>query len=346
MKSKLRIYTDFSVAKLTGFKIGGNVRYFVEVREKEEIFDVLDLVKRTKLPLFVLGEGTNILLDDKNLDAVFVQLRNKKIEFVDKGVNVEVHADSGAIWDGLVEKSVSAGLYGIECLSGIPGTVGAAPVQNVGAYGQELKNTFVTLEAFDLKKEKFVFLRKSDCEFGYRDSIFKKEKNKGRYIIWETILRLRKKGKPTLKYESLLKYLEQKQIRNPNLSDIRKAVLDLRSMKLENPDTNGNAGSFFKNPIVSVEIYKKLSENFPEIPFNKEADGKVKLFAGWLIDKAGWKGKLHKNAAVSSKNALVLLNRNNKATALEILELAGLIQKEVKQKFGIELIPEVQYVSF
>ncbi len=340
----MRIEENVKLAPLTTFRIGGRARFFIKIKKEDELRNAFEFTKSKKLPIFVLGGGSNVLISDKGFPGVVIQLQNKKIVFSSLKKSCLVKADAGVIWDDLVEKTVKRNLQGIECLSGIPGTVGAAPVQNIGAYGQELKDVFVSLKAFDTKKEKFVIMNKKDCKFSYRQSVFKKEN--ARFVIINITLKLFKNKKPTLTYESLVNFLKEKGIKKPSLQDARKAVLMLRSQRLEDYQGHGNAGSFFKNPVVSKKFFLSLKEKYPDIPFFFTEDKKVKLFAGWLIEQAGWKGKVYGNVGVSDKNALVLLNRNGKGKAREVKRLANLIQKDVKKKFGVILEPEVCYISF
>ena len=253
-----------------------------------------------------------------------------------------VIAEAGANWDKLVEECVEKGFQGIENLSGIPGTVGASPIQNIGAYGQELSETLVSLEAFDIEKEKFVTFSKTDCEFGYRESIFKKPDHWQKFIICSLKLKLSKKTTGSANYESLKKYIISS---SPTLKEIREAVLKVRSEKLENPMLIANAGSFFKNPIIDALEKIRLEKKFPGVKIFPY-DDKFKVSAARLIEQAGWKGKTYKNAAVSAKHALILINPEDRATAEEVYELSEKIINDVYEKFGIKLEREVQLINF
>lgn len=343
----LTIKNNFPFSKLTTFKIGGNAKHFVEVKNDSNLLGAVKFAKSKKLPVFVIGGGSDILVSDDDFNGLVVKLTGKKIQFQNESNDiVQVRADAGVVWDNLVEKCVSKGLRGTECLSGIPGNVGAAPIQNIGAYGQELKDVFVCLSAYDLKKDKLLQLNKVDCEFSYRESVFKRSENKSRFIITSITLRLNKNKKSSLAYASLVKYFEDKRIKNPTLFQIRNAVLNLRGQKLDDPKLIGNAGSFFKNPIVRKEVLENLKKDYSEIPSYELQNDEVKLYAGWLIEKTGWKGKIYKNAAVSDKNALVITNPKGRATAREIMELANLISDDVYKNFGVRLEPEVQFIDF
>ena len=332
---------NYPLSKLTTFKIGGLADYFSQVKKEEELVKAVSFAKERALPILVVGEGSNVLVSDRLFKGLVIQLVNKDIRIDGNTVT----AGAGVKWDALVEFCVAKGLQGIECLSGIPGTVGAAPYQNIGAYGQELKDTFLKLKAYDIKLAKFVLMDKSQCQFGYRNSIFKNLNCKNRYIIFEVTLQLKKSNLAKVSYDSLAKYLERQQIKIPSLRKVRAAVLALRQEKLEDPRRNGNAGSFFKNPVISKGVFQKIQKQYPDIPNFLSENGKVKIFAGWLIEKANWKGKKYKKVGVSGKNALVLINLGG-GSAKEIQELAEKIVVSVHKNFGIKLVPEVQFINF
>ena len=328
------IKENISIKKLTTFKIGGPARYYAEVKNEEDVLRVSKFVKENNLEVFVLGGGSDILVSDEGLKGVVVKYIGNSI--LRNGNNIT--AEAGVIWDKLVEYSVENNLQGIECMSGIPGTVGASPVQNMGAFGQEVKDTILNLKVFEFESGKFLEFTNEDCKFGYRESFFKKPSNWQKYLITSVTFQLTIDNNfPEIKYESLVTYLNDLKINQPNLKQIREAVLDLRAQKLEDPKIFGNAGSFFKNPIVDKEL-----PNVPSYPFGD----KYKLFAGWLIDQAGWKGKSYKGAAVSDKNALFIVNKSGKAGSTDVTELSKKIIESVKAKFGVTLEPEVQFIGF
>ncbi len=328
--------------ELTTFRIGGRIKHFFEVKTKKEVVSAVSFAKKNKLPIFIIGGGSDILVSDNDYPGVVIRYGGERISFARNSVTSE----AGAVWDKLVEETVNRGLQGIECLSGIPGSVGGAPIQNIGAYGQELKDTFVGLTAYDIKNEKFVTFSKTDCEFGYRESFFKKPDGWQKFIITDVTLRLKKDALAEIKYDSLRSYLREKDIDNPSLIQVREAVLKIRETKFENPKDVGNAGSFFKNPIVSAKEFQKLKKDYPDMPFFKNEDGTYKCFAAWFVEKVGWKGKRLKKAQVSPRHALVLINPEGKATAKEVKELAEKIAEDVYKKFGVKLEPEVQYIDF
>lgn len=342
----MKIYKNKSLKKLNTLGIEAHAAYFAVAKNINDLKKASLFSEEKDIPIFVIGEGSNILIGSKHLKVLVVKLNNTSIDVIgDTKKHVIWKVGAGKIWDKLVEETVEKNLQGMECLSGIPGTVGAAPVQNIGAYGQELKDVFVHLMAFDTKKLKLKKFSKQDCQFGYRESVFKKAHNRGRYIIVEVVVKLNKNNKPLVTYKSLIKYLQGKDIENPTLKQVRKAILDLRKNILENPDVIPNAGSFFQNPIVDLNYFNRLKSVCEDIPSFPVDSGKVKLSAGWLVEKAGWKGKRYKNVGVSEKHALVITNPEGRGSAKEIHELADKISKSVKDKFGVKLEPEVQRVS-
>lgn len=326
-----------SFADLTTFKVGGKIKYFFAVKTKEEIERAVKFAKERKLPVFIIGGGSDILVSDAPFDGVVIKYTGTGVRLLGE----KIIAEAGMKWDDLVDYSVKNSLQGIECLSGIPGTVGGSPIQNIGAYGQELNNTFVSLTAYDIKKEKFVIFNNKDCHFSYRESVFKDPAHWQRYIITDVTLRLTKNKKPEVKYDSLKNYLDERGIKSPSLAEVRESVLAIRESKFEDPKEVGNAGSFFKNPIVDDGKLKFLEKKYPDL----KAFGN-KLSAGWLIEKAGWKGKTYKGAEVSPRHALVLINPKGRAKAEEIVELSEKIIEDVDKKFGIRLEREVQLVNF
>ncbi len=323
--------------KLTAFRIGGEIEDYREVSDKEELVEAVKFAKAKNLPVFVLGDGTDILVSDENFSGVV-------IKYAGENINLDgeiLTAEAGVNWDDLCEYAVSHDLQGMECLSGIPGTTGAAPIQNIGAYGAELKDVFVTLTACDIANQKFVNFDNKACEFGYRESIFKKKSHWQKYVICDITLRLKKGRHPNANYESLASRLPE----NPTLRQVRDAVVKVREEKLENPKIIGNAGSFFKNPIIPASEKDRLEKEFPGIKIFPFGD-LFKISAAWLIEETGWKGKVYKNAGVSPKHALILINRTGEAKASEIMELSEKIISDVQAKFSISLEREVQLINF
>jgi len=325
----VKIEENKSFKELTTFRIGGRIKYYIEVKNAKEIDEAVCFAKKKDLPIFVIGGGSDILISDKDFNGVAIKFIGTEIKT--KGEILK--AEAGVVWDDLASYSVDRDLQGIECLSGIPGSTGAAPIQNIGAYGQELKNTFISLTAYDIDKEEFVEFNKEDCKFGYRESIFKRPDHWQKYIITDITLKLNKGAKPEVKYDSLKNYLTENGIESPTLSEVRKAVITVRAGKFENPKVVGNAGSFFKNPAIDSVNVEKLLKEFPEMPVRPQEGGNYKGSAAWLIEQAGWKGKTYKSAGVSPKHALVLINPKGDAKAEDLIELSDKIIEDVDNKF-------------
>lgn len=335
-----------SFSDLTTFKIGGKIEKYFEVQTRKEIDNAIKYAENNKLPIFIVGEGSDILVSDKDFNGVVIKYTNDKYKYLKRSFGcVELTGFGGLNWDRFVEIALKYKLQGIECLSGIPGTVGAAPIQNIGAYGQEIKDVFISLRAYNMETRKFVTFLKDDLKFGYRESVFKSKGYWQKYIIISVTLKLITEGKPEVKYESLKTYLEKNKITKPTLESVRNAVLDIRSKKFENPKVVGNAGSFFKNPIVSKAKKQELVNLYPDLKIFP-IDNKFKIAAGWLIEKAGWKGKRYKTAGVSPNHALILVNPDGNAKALDVYTLSEMIIRDVMAKFDIRLEREVQLINF
>ena len=334
-----RVDKKVSFKDLTTLQIGGEIKYYKEVKNKGNVVGVVRFAKDNKLPILILGDGTDILASDNEFNGIVIKYVGSQINFGEDGA---VTGEAGANWDKLVLESVSKKLQGIECLSEIPGTLGAAPIQNIGAYGQELKDTFVSLEAYDIEKEKFRTFSLQDCEFGYRESVFKKKGHWQKYIICSVTLKLNKNFLAKINYDSLKKYITSD---NPTLTEVRDAVIFIRSKKLEDPKKIPNAGSFFKNPIINSGEKEKLENKFPQIKTFPFQD-RYKVSAASLIENAGWKGKVYKGAGVSPKHALVIINPNKKAKATDVIELSDDIISDVYKKYQIRLEREVQLINF
>jgi len=333
----VKIFEDKKFKDITTFHIGGKIQYYAEVKNRKELEEAACFAKKVNLKIFIIGGGSDFLASDKKFEGLV-------IKYIGSNYSVKenlITAEAGMKWDDLVGISVENNLQGIECMSGIPGTVGASPVQNIGAYGQELADTFYKLTAFNIETSEFPEFSKEDCHFGYRESIFKEKSHWQKYLIVDVTLKLKVNGKTTANYESLKGVVGS----DATLAEIRDAVLKVRSEKLENPKEHGNAGSFFKNPIISLEQKNKLERDLPEakiFPFG----GKYKVSAAWLIEKAGWKGKTYKGAGVSPKHALIIINSSGRATSKDIFDLSEKIINDVYKKFGIEMEREVQLINF
>lgn len=304
--------------------------------------DVVSLYRNARkenLPIFVLGGGSNVITHDEVFEGIVLLNKIKGFEVISEtDETTDVKIGAGEVWDEVVEKAIGLGLQGIEAMSGIPGTAGAAPVQNVGAYGQEIADTLISLEAYDSKTDTIVTISADECDFSYRNSIFR-DKEKGRYCILNITLRLNKAEPKPPYYASLQKYIDDNDIREVNLSVIRVAVLNIRSEKLPDPAELPSAGSFFKNALVEKWKLEELQKEYSDIPNYAMSDGRYKIPTGWLIDKAGLRGYRSHGMRVYEKNALVLVN--DSATGYD--DLAA-IREEIVQivfdKFGIKIEQE------
>jgi UDP-N-acetylmuramate dehydrogenase len=337
----MKIQNNYNLSKLNTFNISAKAKFFAEINDEndfKELFSILEFKNNEKL---FLGGGSNILFT-KDFDGFVVLNKLKGIEILreDKN-NVFVRSMGGEMWHNLVAFSVERGLWGIENLAFVPGTVGAAPMQNIGAYGAELKDTLENIEAFDVKTGEKKIFSKVECKLGYRDSIFKNEL-KGKYFISAVVLKLSKTENKNINYKILQEYLEKNKIEIKNSKNISDAVEAIRKSKLPNPAIIPNAGSFFKNVFVKKDKLDSLLKQNPEMSYFEE-DGVFKIPAGWLIEQCGWKGKRLGNVGVHDKQALILVNYGG-ATGQEILDLVNKIIVDVKVKFDLELVPEVNLI--
>ena len=334
----MKISSSISLKPFNTFGIDARAERFAVLRSEEDLRAIL---RANIAPLHLLGGGSNVLLT-KDLPGLVLRNELKGIELESEtGTHVLISAGAGEVWHDLVMWAIDNNFGGLENLSLIPGTVGAAPIQNIGAYGAELKDVFEKLEAFHLETGERMVFKSEDCRFGYRNSIFKNEL-KGRCLITRVWLRLTKSPRPNLSYRILADSLRNKGITQPGIRELSETVMEIRRSKLPDPALLGNTGSFFKNPEVPVQLCEAIKKEFPDLvasplPGNEEL---VKLAAGWLIEKAGWKGRRIGDAGVHEKQALVLVNYG-KATGKDILNLAQEIQADVKEKFGVSLEPEV-----
>lgn len=331
---------------LTTFRVGGKIKFYTEIISDKELSEVSEFAKKENLKIFVLGSGSDILVSDQDFDGLVVSFKNEEIKLSEDNGRYFLRSAAGAVWDKVVEFAVSNNLQGIECLSGIPGSAGAAPIQNIGAYGQEIKDTFFSLKAYNFELDKFEIFSNEDCRFAYRESIFKNVEYWQKYLITEITLELKNKTGPFVEYESLKNYLADKGIEDPGLMDVRNAVLQIRSGKFENPLETGNAGSFFKNPILDQDLASDLIKKYPGIKLRELPDGKYKSFAAWFIEKAGWKGKVLGGAGVSPRHALILINKTGSAKSEEIFKLSEEIINDIHQKFNVNLEREVQLINY
>ncbi len=328
---------NISLLPYNSFHIEVNAAEFISVKSVDELQKIL--AKAASEPSLVLGGGSNLLLT-RNVDGLVLKIDITGIDEVKEDSNhVFVTAGAGENWHQFVEYTVNRNWGGLENLSLIPGNVGAAPIQNIGAYGVELKDVFYELEAYDRKEKKVFAFGVNDCRFDYRDSIFKSAA-KGRYIILNVTFILNKNPALNTSYGAIREELRIMGVRSPTIRDVSQAVIKIRRSKLPDPEEIGNAGSFFKNPVVDQANFLSLSSKYADMPAYPHEDQSVKLAAGWLIEQCGWKGYRKGDAGVHKNQALVLVNYG-KATGREIFELSEKIKKSVDKTFGIELEREV-----
>lgn len=334
----MNILTDFSLKHLNTFQIDCKAKYFAEVGSQAEIQELITSEIFSREKVFVLGGGSNVLFT-KNFDGLIIRPDFKGIEIHEEtSEQIILKVGAGEIWEELVDYTVKNGWSGIENLAAIPGNVGAAPVQNIGAYGVELKDVFYSLIAFDLMDGTSRIFQKEDCRFDYRNSIFKSEL-KNRYLIESVCLRLNKNAEPNISYQALNDYLKNNAL-VPNLKSVYESIIKIRSLKLPDPKELGNAGSFYKNPVVEAHHFEDIQSKYPEIKYFTQSNGTYKLAAAWLIESCGWKGKRIGSVGVHDKQALVLVNYGG-GYGSQILSLSDQIIESVYQKFGIMLEPEV-----
>jgi UDP-N-acetylmuramate dehydrogenase len=343
----LKIEQNVLLAPLTTLKIGGAARFFVRAETERDVAEAFKFAEENGFELFVLGGGSNILVSDEGFDGLVLQIALKGISLKENIVT----AQAGEDWDDFVAFCVEQNLAGLECLSGIPGFVGGTPVQNVGAYGQEVSETIVSVRVFDRKSKQILELTNADCKFSYRTSIFNSTA-KNRFIVLAVTYELKVDAAPKIVYKDLREFFGE---RRPNLRETREAVREIRAAKAMlvrqgGADAN-SAGSFFKNPVVRTEEFQRiagLAKSFgvENVPYFKVDEASVKIPAAWLIEQSGFhKGYRRGNAGLSSRHTLALTNRGD-ATATEILALKSEIQAKVKEKFGVELNPEPVFIGF
>ena len=336
----MEIHQNYSLLALNTFGLEAKAEHFATVHSVDALQAAIQSPIR---PILVLGGGSNLLFTQ---DVSGLVLKNaiqgiKTIQTVDNTTWVEV--GGGVVWHDFVLWAIEQGLGGVENLSLIPGTVGAAPIQNIGAYGVELKDVFAHLNAVDLESGELRSFNNADCQFGYRDSIFKHEA-KGKYCISSVLFSLTNKNHQlNISYGDIRQTLDANGVQDPGIADISRAVVQIRSSKLPDPAKIGNCGSFFKNPETERAVLERLLPQYPQVPHYDLPDGRVKIPAGWLIEQCGWKGKRVGNTGSYEKQALVLVNYGG-ATGAEVKKLAYDIIDSVEQRFGIRLEPEVNMV--
>lgn len=337
----INIQKGYPLKQLNTFAIDAKADYFVSIKNPIELQELIDSDVFNNNKNFILGGGSNILFNgDYHGLVILMEIRGMKI-LESNDENIFIESGAGESWHNLVETSLKNKFYGLENLALIPGKVGAAPVQNIGAYGIEQNSFFHSLKGIDIESKEIKELTNEECHFTYRNSIFKKEL-KDKFIITSVTYKLNRKEIINLSYKELRQEVDKFPTVKPDSQYIFDTICRLRKKKLPDPAEIGNAGSFFKNPVINIENYYLLKMQFPTIPGYNTNDT-VKLSSGWLIEQCGWKGKRFGDAGVSEKHALILVNYG-KATGSDILELAGKIEKSVNDKFGIILEKEVQVI--
>jgi len=339
----LKVTTDVDITHELTFHVPAMASRYIEVKDDDQVRDALSFGREEGLNILILGGGSNMLFHS-NFEGLVVKIASRGIEVLnDDGRVLEVVAEAGEMWHDFVIHTLDNGWGGLENLALIPGCVGASPMQNIGAYGIEIKDVFSWLEAINIETGECVKFLLEDCKFGYRESIFKLEE-KGKWVIVRVAFRLDRKSELKTGYGALESELSNISKEKITHSDVANAVVKIRNSKLPNPAILGNAGSFFKNPVIDNTLFSDLQLIYPEIPNYSQTDGSIKLAAGWLIDQAGWKGHNRGTHGVHDKQALVLVNRGG-ASGREIWRLATDIMTSVEHKFGIKLEPEVNQIG-
>ena len=336
----LKVNSNFSLKEYNTFNIDANASQFVMVSSVDECKEWLSSGVSDNRNVLVIGEGSNLLFT-RDFDGVVLQPLMNFINVIEEGEDtVLIEAGAGNRWDDFVKYCVENSFYGVENLSLIPGSVGASPVQNIGAYGVEVKDVIEEVKGIFIDSGDEFCYKNMECEFAYRNSIFKKEL-RGKVVITSVVYRLSKKVFFNLDYGHLRESLED--YGEVNIENIRSVIVSVRNSKLPDPEVTGNAGSFFKNPEIPQPEYDTLKAAYPDMPGYNLENGLVKIPAGWLIDKAGWKGKTMGRAGVHPQQALVLINRGN-ATGNDILKLAKAVVDDISNKFHITLEKEVNVI--
>lgn len=332
---------DFSLKKYNTFGIEAKCRRFIEFENVAELQQALSTLTPNDKPLLTIGGGSNLLLTD-NFKGTVLHSAIKCREITSGGDSILLRCGSGEKWDDIVAFCITKGWHGAENLSFIPGDVGASAVQNIGAYGAEVKDIIYKVEAVEISTGKLFEFSNADCNYSYRQSRFKGEW-KDRFVITFVTYKLQKTFTPHLCYGNILCELERRNITKPTAKQLREVIIAIRKAKLPDPEVIGNAGSFFMNPVVTKEKYEKIAAQYDNVPHYTIDNNHEKIPAGWMIDKCGWKGKTLGRAGVHSQQALVLVNRGG-ATGQDILRLCETIRKNVSETFGIDIKPEVNII--
>jgi UDP-N-acetylmuramate dehydrogenase len=330
----LQVQPQVSLKPFNSFGVDVRAQLFAEAHSDAEVREALDYAASKALPLLVIGGGSNLLLT-ADIQALVLRMATRGIRVLsDDGSQVVIEAEAGEPWHPFVQHTLAQGLSGLENLSLIPGTVGAAPMQNIGAYGVEIKDVFAGLTALDRQTGELRDFTLEECNFAYRDSLFKQQP--GRWLILRVRFTLNRTAHLHLEYGPVRQRLTEQGIEHPTPTNVSQAICSIRSEKLPDPAVLGNAGSFFKNPLVPAALVTRLKVEYPDLVAYAQPDGQMKLAAGWLIEKAGWKGFREADAGVHKLQALVLVNYGG-ATGLQLLALAQRIQADISQRFSVEL---------
>ncbi|MBX8543606.1 UDP-N-acetylmuramate dehydrogenase [Pseudomonas cichorii] len=330
----LQVQSGVSLKPFNTFGVDVQAQLFAEARDDQEVHQALAYSAEHDVPLLVIGGGSNLLLTD-DVRALVLRMASRGIRIVREDcAQGIIEAEAGEPWHPFVQSCLQLGFAGLENLSLIPGTVGAAPMQNIGAYGVEIKDVFHSLTALDRQSGELCEFSLEDCRFGYRDSVFKQQP--GRWLILRVRFTLQRAPSLHLEYGPVRQRLDAMGIKEPTPFDVSRAICEIRSEKLPDPAVLGNAGSFFKNPLVTAGQSEAIKRNYPGVVGYTQADGRVKLAAGWLIEQAGWKGFREGDAGVHALQSLVLVN-HGQATGLQLLSLARRIQADIAERFGVEL---------
>ena len=335
----MEIKHNIDLTNYTTMRLPGIAKYFIQIDNKADLETAVSFIKKNHLAYFVLGGGSNTLIKSQTYTGLVILNRIFGKEIIESNDEfVIAKFGSGENWDDVVNFSVKNNLSGIEAMSGIPGVIGSAPVQNIGAYGQEISDSLIELEAYDVQQGKYTVLSNDDCLFGYRTSIFR-DKMPKRFIITSVTLQLSHTEMDPPLYSSLQSYIESHKIESYTPSTIRQAVLDLRQSKLPDPSLIPNSGSFFKNPLINSYDLAKLISKFPSIKYYKMPNDLYKIPAGWLIEQAGFKDKMINGIQVYSKNSLVLVNKSAKSYN-DLAYAKNQIIKSIQKKFNITIEQE------
>lgn len=333
------IHTAISLKNYTTMRLGGAARFMASVSKADEVAAIYRNAKQQNLPIFVLGGGSNVVAHDEGFDGIILLNRIKGFDVISEEVSsVTIKIGAGEVWDEVVERTVGMGLSGIEALSAIPGAAGAAPVQNIGAYGQEVADTLLSIEAYDSHEDKMVTLSVEQCHLSYRNSIFRGDAA-GRYCIVSITLKLYRMTPTPPFYAALEKYLDENNITEHNVKVIRDAVMAIRADKLPDPKARPNSGSFFKNTIIEPWKYEELKAKYPEMPSYDMPNNMHKIPTGWLIEQAGLKGELLSGMRVHDKNALVLINESATSYA-DLAAARQVITQKVYEMFHVQIEQE------